>query len=225
VKVFSLTPAIFRAVPAVCCVAAFLFMQTIASAEILEIQYTGLDIVYDGSTISNTGNPDPLESVDFLVDGTKELGLNAPLNSPLSIALSVPGVSNLPVTGGTVTSAAGGTLSLTLPDGDFVNLALGEASVTYVNIDAVDIHFLLAGGAAEVLGQLLPIDGGYGDVVAVSFSTNISTITDDGSYLTSFTAQGAGEIEGGWDESVPEPASITLLLCGLASVLCWRRLK
>jgi hypothetical protein len=206
-------------------VAVLFFTQVnVVQAATLEIQYTGLDISYDGSTITDLGDPDPLESVDFLVGGTKVLGLNAPGDSPLDMDLTVPGVTNLPVGGGMVTSAAGGTLSLDLPGGDYVDLELGVAEVTYVSVSIVQLNFVLAAGAGDVLGQLLPdeVDGVFGDIVAVSFSTNIDngTLTDNGDFITGFEANGTGEIEGAL---VPEPGCITLLLCGLVGLICWRR--
>jgi PEP-CTERM motif len=189
-----------------------------ASADTLEIQYTGLDIIYDGSVITDLGDPDPLESVDFLVNGTKVFGLNAGVD----MSLSVPGVSNLPVGGGAVTSAAGGLLSLALPDGDFLDLQLGAAEVVYVSVSVVQLNFVLAAGSANVLGQLLPIEGELEDVVAISFSTNIdnNTLTDDGSYITGFEANGTGEIEG---ILVPEPSTICMLGIGALSLFLIRR--
>ena len=217
----------FRTLVGSCFVVALLFMQTTASAETLEIQYTGLDISYDGSTISDIGDPDDLSSVDFFADLVKVLGLNLPGDSPLQIDLNVPGVT-LPKTGGTVLSAAGGSLYLTFPGGDHLDLTLGQASVTYVNASSVNIYFLLAGGAASMNSQSLPpeVNGVFGEMVAVSFSTNVTpaSLTDDGTNVTAFVANGTGEIEGTLT-AVPEPSTITLLLCGLASLICWRRRK
>jgi hypothetical protein len=217
---------IVRALLGASFVVAIFFMQATAYAEVqlevLEIQYTGLDVSYDGSAISTTGDVDPLESVDFLVDGSKVLGLNAPGDTPLSMALSIPNVNNIPVGGGSVTSSAGGTLSLTLPAGDYLNLELDQIEVKYIAVTSVQLHFMLAAGAGEVLSQLLPIGKDYADIVAVSLSTNIdySTLTDNGNFVTGFVANGTGEIEG---YLVPEAGSIALLLCGLTGLICWRR--
>ena len=203
--------------------AGFLLIVSSGFAEILEIQYTGLDIAYDGSMITNLGDPDPLESVDFIVDGTKVLGLNAGVDGPpLDMNLIIPGVSNLPVGGGTVTSAADGILSLALPDGDYLDLKLGAAEVIYVSVNTLQLHFVLAAGSASVLGQLLPIEGELEDLISISFSTNIdnNTLTDNGSYITGFEANGTGEIEG---HLVPEPSTICMLGIGALSLLLIRR--
>jgi PEP-CTERM motif len=194
------------------------FMISPGFADTLEIQYTGLDIIYDGSVITDLGNPDSLGSVDFLVNGTKVFGLNAGVD----MSLSVPGVSNLPVGGGAVTSAAGGILSLALPDDDFLDLQLGAAEVVYVSVSVVQLNFVLAAGSANVLGQLLPIEGELDDIIAISFSTNIDngTLTDDGSYITGFEANGTGEIEGAL---IPEPSTICMLGFGALSLLLIRR--
>jgi hypothetical protein len=197
-------------------VVVFSLLPTTAPAESLMIQYTGLNISYDGTSIVTVGGVDPLYSVDFLVDGVKVLALDAPGDSPLALELSIPGVPNMPDTGGTVTSATGGSLSLALPDGDFVDLQLGQAQVTYLAVNYLYMYFALAAGEAELLGQLLPVDGFAGDV-AVSLSSQIvpASLTIVDHKVTGFVSAGTGEIEG---PQVPEPTVAALLLGGL--VVC-----
>ena len=199
-----------------CFVAALFLLQATASAETLMIQYTGLNISYAESTITEVGNPDPLTSLIFTVDGAQ---VDPALTSDIAIDLSIPGVSDLPVGGGNTTSAAGGTLGLTLPGGDFLNLELGAVEVAYYSITGVvQLRFVLGASSAEVLSQSLPLDGWFGDDVAVSFSTKMKSgsLTQDAGYVTGFLASGTGEIEG---ELVPEPATVALLISGLLACL------
>jgi hypothetical protein len=208
--------AILRFLLGCCFVVAFLLLPVTAPAEILKMQYTGLNISYDGTLITTVGGLDELESVDYFVGAVKVLSLDAPGDSPLAINLSIPGVTGLPVGGGTATSATGGTLSLTLPGGDFLNLELGAVEVVYVAFDSVQLYFTLAAGSAEVLGQSLPVGGLTGDV-AVSFSSQVAagSLKNDGKVMTGFLASGTGEIEG---TMIPEPTGAALLIGGL--VVC-----
>ena len=202
-----------RALVSCCVLVALSLLSATASAETMVIQYTGLNLTYDGSTISTVGVYDPLESVDFFVDDAKMLSYDAPADSPLSIDLIVPGVFNLAVGGDTVVSNAGGYLDLLLPGGDYLTLTLGQSEVHYVAIQSLQLYFLLAAGSADVVQQLLPVGGFAGDI-AVSFSTQVvgATLTDDGTNVTGFLSAGTGEIRG---TMVPEPTSVALLVSGL----------
>ncbi|HBO46226.1 MAG TPA: hypothetical protein DD670_20335 [Planctomycetaceae bacterium] len=198
-----------------CLVIGFAFLPMAASAETLAIQYTGLDIVYDGSAIKTVGGVDALQSIDFSVDDVNVLSFNAPADSPMAIELELPGVANIPVAGGTVTSAAGGTLSLTLPGGDYLDLELGEASVVYQVLDLgiVKLNFVLAASAGDVLAQVLPLEA-FAGPIAVSFSTQVvgSSLKSSGGFLTEFKAGGTGEIKG---MQIPEPTGAAILISGL----------
>jgi hypothetical protein len=210
-----------RAVASCVLLIALVVVPVAASAETLAIQYTGLDIRYDGSTIATVGGFDPLQSVDFAVDEINVASLNSPGDSPLAIAINIPGVTGMPIAGGSITSAAGGTLSLQLPGGDYLDLQLDAAEIVYVALDSLKLYFALGAGSADLLGQALPIPGFAGDI-AVSFSTQVktSTLKTDGVFVTGFDAAGTGEIKG---TQVPEPAGVALLLSGLLVCLAGRR--
>jgi hypothetical protein len=204
-------------------VTVFSLLPTAASAESLMIQYTGLDISYDGSAITDAGNPDALSSVVFKVGASV---VPPVLTSGIAIDLSIPGVTGLPVTGSIAptVSAAGGTLNLTMPAGDFVSLKLGAADIYFTKIDVglYKLYFALAASAAELLGQALPIDGELGGDISVSFSTqvDVGTLTSSGGIVTGFVASGTGEIQGAL---VPEATTMALVLSGLLACLARRR--
>ena len=219
--VMSTSHTIVRTLLGCCFVVALLLLQTTASAGTLGIQYTGMNISYDGSTITEVGNPDPLSSLVFLVDGVQA---GPVLTSGIAMDLSIPGVSGLPVAGGTTTSAAGGTLGLTLPGGDFLNLDLGAAEVVFVSITGgnFQLQFVLGASEANVISQSLPVDGLFGEDVSVSFSTQVKSgsLTQNAGIVTGFLASGTGEIEG---NLVPEPTTVALLISGLLACLAFIR--
>ncbi|MBT3201195.1 MAG: PEP-CTERM sorting domain-containing protein [Phycisphaerales bacterium] len=187
----------------------------VASAEILQIQLGGVDFGYDGADIvdMDTSDPDPLTNVTFLSDnvvlGVDEIGV--------SLDLYIPGVSNIPIGGGQVTSAAGGTIDLDLGDGENISLTLESASIVYFP-DAGTIQFIFAAADGDIDAQNLPYFS-MDDPVSVSFSTQImGDIGHDGIYLTGFQSVGTGELT-----SVPEPATMSLLALGGLGLLRRRR--
>ncbi|TWT88651.1 hypothetical protein Mal64_21380 [Pseudobythopirellula maris] len=176
----------------------------------IEIQFTGLNLTYDGSSIVDSAvGADPLTTVSLKEDSVDFGG--SPLQTPadaISLELAIPGVTNIPVGGGTVNSAVGGSLMLNLPSGDHVSLDLDSVAVTYVDLSGT-IRFAFGGSIATIDSQQLPSGAMLGDPVAVSFSTRLDagSLTDDGTYITGFTSRGTGEIEG---ELVPEPTTAAL---------------
>jgi len=181
-------------------------------ASIIEIQFTGLDLSYDGSTISDAaaGSSDPLTTVTIAESGSPIAG--SPFVADISIDLSIPGVTDIAIGGDTVVSATGGTLDLSLPSGDFLSLDLDEVTITYLDLGFVSFAF--GGSIAGIDSQMLPAGLVLGDPTTISFSTTIGSQTDDGTNLLTFSATGTGGIEG---LAIPEPATITLL--GLMAVL------
>ncbi|MHB1156663.1 MAG: PEP-CTERM sorting domain-containing protein [Phycisphaerales bacterium] len=191
----------------------------LAQAAMIQIQLGGVDIQYTAQTIMDhspdLADPDPLTNATFLVDGA-QVGV---VNTGVTLNMTIPGVMNIPVGGGTVNSAAGGTFDLSLGGGDYLSLTLEQTSVTYIPVYA-QINFVFAGAAAAINGQQLPFVVSIGDPVSITFSTQVvpNTITTSGGYLTGFLAAGTGEIQG-----VPEPATLGLLAVGGVALLSRRR--
>ena len=191
-----------------------------SASMLLEIQLGGVDIGYDGENIYDddpgASDPDPLTTVTFLVDGAM---VGSVLTSDITLDMFIPDVLDIDDEGDTVMSAAGGIFELALPGGDFLNLELGEATITYVDAGGV-VQFAFGGSIAGIEGQSLPHGLAILDPVTVSFSTqfNSGSLEVDDGLVEAFTASGTGEVRG-W--VVPEPASLALLVlaCSLAGIV------
>ncbi len=185
-----------------------------ASAAMVQIQLGGVTLSYDGSKIVDDGiaDPDTLTNATFLVNDVL-LGLDV---TGVTLDLDIPGVSNIPMGGGQVPSAANGFLDLDLGGGEYLHLTLDSAVVNYMPVIST-FQFVFAGSSSIIDEQALPYGLALSDPVSVSFSTQISQIANDGTYVTSFTSAGTGEIQG-----VPEPATLGILAFGSIAAL-WRK--
>ena len=193
-------------------------MTQIASAAMVQIQLGGVDLAYDGGQVVDAGpaNPDALTNATFLVGDTK-LGADT---TGVTMDLTIPGVDQIPVSGGQVLSDAGGTLNLDLGDGEFLALSLNESTISYIPLTST-VQFVFAGTTSSIDSQNLPYGISLQDPVSISFSTQISQpVSDSGGFLTSFRSAGTGELQ-----AVPEPASMVLLAMGGMGVLMGRRKK
>lgn len=190
-----------------------------APAEMIRIQFSGLDIAYDGTDITSATSPDELSSVAISTNGA----LAGPvLTSDIALEAMIPDVLDIAVGGDTVTSGAGGTFNFSFPSGDSLSLTLGPANINYA--DAGFVQFTFGAAIAAVNSQSLPYDLLIGDPVAVSFSAQIDSdsLMDDGVNLTAFTASGTGEVRG---ELVPEPSTLVLLGLATLAIVARRQLR
>ena len=204
----------------VCCIA--LCSPSLATAAIIGIQITGVDISYDASTgtivdadpVPPPDDPDPLTSVAITVDDV----LAGPVvTTGVTLDTAVSEISPIPVGGGTALGS-GGIFVLDLPGPDFLSLDfLSPVEITYLELGTGSVQFVFLASVADVVAQSLPFGLEIGDNVSVSYSTQITpgSLVDDGlGKVTEFHASGTGEVEG---LSVPEPTSVSLMLLGISS--------
>ena len=205
---------------AACVALVVVFLVQTAPADTIEIQFTGLDIVYDGSSFTDAGgsldpsDADPLTAVTYLVNGSS-VGTDL---TDIYVDFDFGPITNIPIAGGTVnTGPDSGMFDILIPD---IGLALDldEVSVAYLPTAFVD--FVFAGSLAAISGQNLPADLVIGDPVSVAFSTQASpgAISNDGTYITGFIASGAGSVRG---TLVPEPSAFVLLFMGVVGLVAY----
>ncbi|TWT41543.1 PEP-CTERM sorting domain-containing protein [Botrimarina hoheduenensis] len=205
--------------------AAWLCAVSLTQATMIEIQLVDVDVQYDSSTglITDTGAPrDPLTGIFVFAGGALQGSLTS---SNLSFDLSIPGVFGIDPSGDTVTSAAGGSLSIFTP-GLILDLTLDTADVIY-NPFGGSFDFVFVGTVGSINAQNLPFVPGIGGAVSVTLSTQADTLIANATEVTSFTASGTGELEADLDldpdNVVPEPATLALLAATLAAVAVRRR--
>lgn len=203
-----------------------------ADAASLDIQLTGLDLVYDGTDLydatsiaGGVGSPadaDALITMDFVVDGV----LVGSLDTDIWADVFIAGVADIPVGGGMVTSAGNGDAF-----GFDLHTSAGGWGLA-LDIDTAQVFYTgsgitIAGGtlATDVPFQALPFGLVLDDLmdVTIAFSSaNISGITDDGTYLTGFSTEGTANVVG---TLVPEPSALALLGLGVCGLVVARRRK
>lgn len=213
-----------------CIAAATLLCGTTASAASLVIEFTGLNLEYDGSKIfdaqdaaGGSADPnlaDPISTVEFVFNGNL-LG-TAP--GPSFADILIPDVTGIdPNEIATVipvdpNSDAYFDLLFGSPVTEYLKLDIDTITITYVD-NAGIVQFSFGGGAAAIDGQNLPFNLELDDPVVVSFSTRVDegTLTDNGTFIDGFTSSGTGEITG--DAEIPEPGSLILALLALVAGL------
>ncbi len=198
-----------------------------ASAELLVIEFTGLEIEYDGTDIFDVGkkpghNGDPAES-DSLTSMTFTLGANPAdvLTTDIFADILIPGVPLIPTDGSPISTVAGGFFDLltsTTVPGFGLELDVQFFEVTYTGF-AINIF---GHGVATEVSQDLPFGLMIlpGDEVSISFSTQIDMIEFDNDdvpeFVTHFISRGTGEVRA---ENVPEPSTLVLSLLGCLAVM------
>lgn len=202
--------------------AAAITLITAASANAgVSIEFTGLDLVYDGSALydagSNSGgvaNPadaDALVSLDFFNNNT----LVGSLSSDIALDIFIPDLTNIPSAANTVynTTTPGNPGFFDLLIGtsplasEFLIVDLTSVNITYLDIAGV-AQFTFAGAISSNIAQNLPFGLVADEPVTISFSTQIvpGSITSDDGIITGFNAFGTGEYQ-----SIPAPAAAVLL--------------
>jgi len=205
----------------VCAVLLAMVMVSSASASVVQIQLVGVNLKYNGTNItdSNNAGPSPLASATFFVDGV-QVGM-ADVTG-VTLDLYIPDVKYIPVIGGIVDmpSTSSGSLLLGLGDGESLSLVLDSVSVwySYYTFPSFTLRFAGVASSSTIVSQDLPDGISLVEPVGVSFTTQINQFTTDGSYVTSFTSAGVGEIQ-----HVPEPAAMSLLAIGGLALIVRRR--
>jgi hypothetical protein len=204
------------------------------SAATIEIGFTGMDLVYDGSAIYDAGSTsgglgdpadaDPLATVDIFVDGLPVASYSADVSADVFI----PDVSPIPAGAGVTNITTVGNpgffdvlLGTSPLASEFMLVDLDEVSITYLDVLGV-VQFTFGAAVSDVFAQNLPLGLVMGDPVTVTFSAQVvpGTLTDNGSVVTGFDLFGTGSIQG---PAVPEPGTCLLAALGLVAGIARRR--
>lgn len=210
------------------------FSSAVSIAVPLEINFTGLNLTYDGATISDSGSPsggvgnpadaDPLDTLSFKVDGVLQ---DPVLMSDIWADISIPDVSGLsdvnPISV-ILTPGNPGYFDLligTSPSAaEFLKLDTDNVSIGYIHASST-VQFVFGAAVASIGSQALPFGLQIGDPVTVSFSARVTpgTKTSAADVVTGFDALGTGEVIG---VAVPEPATCLLVVLSVAATLFTR---
>ncbi len=207
--------------------------------ELLEIQFTGLDVAFSGGQIHDggsaavrTGDPadrDELTSVLFIVDGVVAYSISDDDVNDIFADVLINDVPDLPVTPDFRKSGGdgGGNVFDLFFDGFNLQLNANEFTVFYSGNELA----LSASGTVDMIeGQTLPagleILNGPSDEISVGISSyNLSNFVYEEdppgtSVVQGFEGSGFGSVVGA---IVPEPSTFALIGVGLIGLLCWVR--
>ncbi len=213
-----------RVLPTVVAIAASAAIGAAAQADLV-IEFTGMDLVYDGSALYDAGsaaggfgNPadgDALSTIDFFVDG----GLVGSVTSDIWLDMYIPDVTGIPAinNGAHNLNTVGnpGFFDVLIGNSplasEFLLIDLGSVSITYIDIAGI-VKFTFAASISPTYAQNLPFDLGFVGPVTLSFSAQIdpASLTTDGEFITGFTTFGTGEVTG----AIPAPGALALLALG-----------
>jgi hypothetical protein len=204
-------------------------------AATMEIAFTGMDLVYDGSAIYDAGgssghlaNPadaDPLTTVDFFVDGS----LEGSLTSDIFLDVYIPDITGISASAGTVfnvnTPGNAGHFDLLVGTSplasEFLLVDLSAVNVTYVDVANI-VQFTFGAAVSDVFAQNLPFGLLAGEPVTVTFSAQIvpGSRTISGNTVSGFSASGTGQYNA---PLVPEPTTCVLAALGLVALAVRRK--
>lgn len=190
-----------------------------ASGAILEIQFTGMDLVYGNDVLYDAGGimgslgrseaADPLLTMVFLVDGVQQ-GI---VTSDIAIDTRIADLYGIPAAGGAVVSGAGFVDLFTKSSGQGWGLALNVDSMSFF-YTGNNIAIAAAGVSSEIYRQDLPFGLAFDESQPLSIvlsSANLTNVTTANGFVTGFRAAGTGSISG---VLLPEPTTMLLVAIG-----------
>ncbi len=210
------------------------FLAGSAQASILEIQFSGMNMTYNGSNLFDSGasntlglgiraQADPLETMHFLVDGVQ---VGSVLTSDIAADLYIAGLANIPAGGGLVTTAGNGNafgVDLLTKASDpawGLGMQINQLNFAYTGFK---IAIFVAGQSTAIGTQSLPYGLAFDPSQPISMalsSANLSNVTTSGGFVTGFQSSGTGNISG---TLLPEPVTMVLMAAGGLGVLLRRR--
>jgi hypothetical protein len=214
-----------------------------AQGSLLQIQFTGLNLHYDGTNLFDakfpntlgTGNPaqsDSLTSMSFYLDGVQ---VGTLLASDIYGDVYLKDLLNIPVGGGVVNSLGnGGSFGF-----DLLTSSSTPGWGLALNIDTMQFFYTgsqiaisVAGLASSLSVQQLPFGLEYDPsqpITIVFASSELTNLTSAGGYLTGFDAAGTGNVSG-TGHLVPEPSTWCIGILATVQLLAlagrrWRSCK
>jgi len=200
-----------------------------ANASTIEIQFTGLDLQYDGTSIYDAGThntvgagdpaqADKLSSMSFYLDGSL---VGSILTTDIFADLYIANVLNIPAGGGVVVSGGnGGTFGVDLltknqTPGWGLALDINTMQFFYTGSKiAISVSGLATNLAAQDLPFGLVFDPSQPITIVMS-SALLTGVTTAGGFVTHFNAAGTGNVAG---TAVPEPATLSMMGVGLVAI-------
>lgn len=197
----------------------------------LEIQFSGLNLTYDGATISDGGSSsggvgdpndaDPLDTLQFKVNGVLQ---GSVLTSDIWADVSIPdviGLSDSDLSTVVLTPGSPGYFDLligTSPSAaEYLRLVTDKVLVGSINANNI-VQIVFVSAVTSIGSQALPFGLQIGDQVRVSFFERVTpgTNTSDEVIVTGFNVSGAGLVRG---TVIPEPATCLLIALFVAATL------
>lgn len=193
-----------------------------AMATTLQIQFSGLNLTYDGNNIAAAN--DDLTTMNFFDCGI----LVGSLNSNIGIDMLIPNVGQILDGNGVYASGIGFGLDLMTGIGSGISLDWDSPVTVNVN-DGGQVFVLGSASTSTINNQNLPFGFNFDAPVQVSFSTQItsSNIVNSAAgpdYYSRFESFGTGEVSGP-RSAIPEPATLLTIGVGLLGGAIARRRK